>query len=155
MQTVTGASTDSARADLFGACPALETIEQFLHGGTACWLRSTRIMPDRKWQRVPYDRPVALTPWDTATNAPAGPSRRVTGRDVSLGGFSFAHMEPLACREAVVTFGVEPSQRGSLLLRLNWCRFTRAGIYLSGGRFLEPVATPLDADAAFDELPHL
>jgi hypothetical protein len=149
------ATGETARAGLFGECPALEAIEQFLHGGTACWLRSAKVAPDRKWQRVTYDRPVALTPWNTAAASPAGPSRRVTGRDISLGGFSFAHMGPLACREAVVTFGVDPSQRGSLLLRMNWCRFTRAGIYLSGGRFVEPAINPLDPDASFDDLAHL
>lgn len=63
----------------------------------------------------------------------------VDGRDISVGGFSFRHLEPLAERFVVVTFPMETSNKVHRAMRLGWCRFLRRGIYESGGKFLHNV----------------
>ena len=63
-------------------------------------------------------------------------------RDISLGGCSFLHSDPLPSARVALTFGLENERTVTLMLRLTWCRFTQHGVYQSGGRFLKTIDLP-------------
>lgn len=106
----------------------------------ACWVKFGPVT-ERAAVRVPFDESVVVTPWDVAMAAPAGPSLLAGGRNLSTGGISFSHVGLLPHRHVAVSFpGTRRDEEGdrvieTLIVRLIWCRFTRRGIYLSGGRF--------------------
>jgi hypothetical protein len=106
----------------------------------ACWVKCGPVIEGRGALRVPFDETVVVTPWDIAKGAPVGPSVLAAGRDLSTTGLSFSHTAALAARHVAVSFRGDHADRegrpeiDTLLVRLIWCRFTRRGIYLSGGR---------------------
>jgi hypothetical protein len=106
----------------------------------ASWNGPSTFVERRRWHRVPYDRPLLITPLDDETSEPAGPPLRVPGRDISLGGVSFAHREPLACRKVACTFEPDSPNGESVIVKLTWCRFTKDGWYQSGGQFVQSIA---------------
>lgn len=139
-------------------------IESALSQAVCSWQKTAGLLADRRWHRVPYDKPVALTPRDPENRQQPGsipardgwlvPTLRVTGRDLSRGGFSFVHLGTLPFRHVVATFGQNPDDHVSFLVKLNWCRFTRAGIYHSGGSFVRPWPTAVQLPLVLDDLPH-
>jgi hypothetical protein len=106
----------------------------------ASWNGPTTVVERRRWHRVPYDRLIQITPLDDSTNEPTGPPQLVTGRDISLGGVSFMHREPLACRKVACAFNPNSRSPESVVVRLTWCRFTKDGFYQSGGQFVQAVS---------------
>ena len=64
------------------------------------WNASSPFAERRSTQRVAYHRPMLVTPLDDRTGQPAG-GIMVTARDISLGGISFTHGDPLSCRSVV------------------------------------------------------
>lgn len=106
----------------------------------ACWVKCGPVIEGRGALRVPFDETVVVTPWDVAKGAPAGASILAAGRDLSTTGLSFSHTAALAARYVAVSFRgdrIGDDRRpeiDTMLVRLIWCRFTRRGIYLSGGR---------------------
>jgi len=137
--------------------PPLDRLKQV----RACWVKSGPVTEGRGALRVPFDETVVVTPWDVAGRAPAGPAILAAGRDLSTGGLSFSHAGTLPHRYVAVSFrGDRRDDEGrpaieTLLVRLIWCRFTRRGLYLSGGKlegtlgesFGRPLAVLLDAAA--------
>jgi len=106
----------------------------------ACWVKSGPVVQGRSSLRVPFDVLLVITPWDDATQGPAGRSFLAEGRDLSEEGVAFRHRQSLPCRFAAVSYrGQAAEDRShfveSVLVRLLWCRFVRDGFYLSGGRF--------------------
>ncbi len=89
---------------------------------------------DRRWQRCEFTQPLVVQPLDSSVE-PEGEPWFVEGRDLSLGGLSFHHVEPLPHRLVLVTFPFVELER-SLVAELSWCRFTQEGTYCSGGRFV-------------------
>jgi hypothetical protein len=73
---------------------------------------------------------------------PCAPPVVVQGRDISVDGLSFLHGQPLPYRYAAISLrtaqGVE-----SAICRLTWCRYSREGHYVSGGKFIRHVPTSL------------
>jgi hypothetical protein len=136
-----------------GRLPIRE-VECLLSRVTASWHGSAHAVQSRRWHRVRCEGSVVLTPLDDATGRPVGERKRATARDVSLGGFSFTHLDPLPFRRVVVTFGVGTEEVASAVLRLSWCRFLSARLYQSGGRFLNVVPTPFGDDVCLDDLRH-
>jgi hypothetical protein len=132
----------------------LEAISRIVNHVMASWHSPLALAEQRGWQRISYDHPAILTLLDDRTSLPIGVHKVVSGRDISPSGFSFTHLDPLACRRAIVTFAFEPEETEAIELRLTWCRFTRAGIYQSGGKFLNPTASPLPAELVLDHLPY-
>lgn len=130
----------------------LQELNQLLESVAASWHTSSRILELRESHRVIMTAPIAVTMEDPTD--PGGPSLTVvgSGRDVSSRGVSFSHMRPLPCREAVLTFALPDGGHESVLTRLTWCRFSRAGIYFSGGKFVRIVDCPFDT-AEWDQLP--
>lgn len=134
--------------------PRLEAISRIVNQVVASWHSPLALAEQRRWQRVPYDRPAILTLLDDRPLLPHGVHKVVSGRDISPSGFSFTHLDPLACRRAIVTFAFEPEETEAIELRLTWCRFTRAGIYQSGGKFINPAQSPLTPELILDDLPY-
>ena len=131
----------------------IRELEAVLDRLVASWHASPPLMETRSAHRIQYDRPLILAPMDTRVLPRPGELRIVRGRDVSLGGCSFEHGEPLPCSRVALTFGMDEGQMVTLLIRLSWCRFTQSGVYQSGGRFLKPVAPPFDGPIDWRELP--
>lgn len=118
----------------------------------ASWNGPKTVVERRRWHRIPYQRPILLTPLHDETDEPIGEAFLVQGRDISLGGVSFAHLRPLACRKVACTFDPNSGCRDSVIVRLTWCRFTTEGCYQSGGQFMQTIALKIDP-AAFDGKP--
>jgi hypothetical protein len=127
----------------------------------ACWVKSGPVIQSRNALRMPFAEPVVVTPWNVSTGTPSSRSILAGGRDISEDGIAFRHGDSLPCRYVAVSFRnpdtaieAEPAVE-SLLVRLLWCRFMRAGEYLSGGHFErmlpeefgQPFATLLGADS--------
>jgi hypothetical protein len=120
----------------------------------ASWHSPFVITEQRGSQRIDYQRRAILTFLDDHTSLATGEHKIVSGRDISPSGFSFTHVGPLACRRAIVTFAFELKPCASVVLRLCWCRFTKAGIYQSGGKFLSTILPPFPSELILDDLPH-
>ena len=75
-----------------------------------------------------------------------------SGRDISKGGISFAHEQPLTCRKIAVTLQLDDGGCESIVTELKWCRFTRDGVYHSGGQFQRMIELPCAAGHHWDEL---
>jgi len=111
-------------------------IEFLVDGFVASWHPSFASIQSRRWHRVPFDKPLLITPLEYASEFPSGESFPVRGRDISLAGISFSHREPLAPRKVIVTIRFEEGASVSVVTLLRWCRFGRDGVYQSGGQFL-------------------
>ncbi len=134
--------------------PGLAEISRLVDRLVASWHAPSAVAEQRRCQRTTYDRPAVLTPLDDHTGEPLGQHKIISGRDISPAGFSFTHLDPLACRRAIVTFAFEENLRDAVILKLSWCRFTRSGIYHSGGKFLGRTRSPLPETQILDELPY-
>lgn len=95
----------------------------------------------RSERRYPYPHPVYLTP--LAGEVPlVEETVQVHGKHLSAHGFDFYHREPLPYRRMIASLLVDGAWVG-LILDLMWCRFTGAGMYDNGGRFIAPAKSPL------------
>jgi hypothetical protein len=110
-------------------------------GQTASWHQSASTIHGRRAHRVPLPQSVCLTGLDDQFR-PCAPPVVVQGRDISVDGLSFLHGQPLPYRYAAISLrtaqGVE-----SAICRLTWCRYSREGHYVSGGKFIRHVPTSL------------
>ena len=127
-----------------------------LLGQVASWHSPAALAELRSWHRMRYDRPAVLTPLDEKRGGLLDGHKIISGRDISPSGFSFTHLDPLPCRRAIITFAFEKESQpwDAVILRLSWCRFTRAGIYQSGGKFVSLTNSPLPANQILEELPY-
>lgn len=110
-------------------------------GRLACW-QPSGILCARRWHRVPWKTPLLLTPWDDAANLALGSPLEVMGRDLSVNGASFEHADPLQCRQILLQPRDPSADPLAFVITLRWCRFTRAGVYQSGGRFESVLLRP-------------
>ncbi len=95
----------------------------------------------RNERRYPYPHPVYLTP--LAGDVPlVEETVQVFGKHLSEHGFDFYHREPLPYRRMIASLLVDGAWVG-LVLDLMWCRFTGAGTYDNGGRFIATAPSPL------------
>lgn len=148
--------TDPTAAPVIVSLPRLRELTRIVEQVAASWYASGSFAEQRRWHRTVYDRPAILTPVEECTGAPLNGHKIISGRDISPSGFSFTHLDPLACRRAIITFAFEDETEPlvAIMLRLSWCRFTRAGVYQSGGKFLNVVPSPLPEDQILGELPY-
>jgi hypothetical protein len=105
----------------------------------ASWHTFPPLLQQRAHHRVRYAKPVLVTPLDDRSGEPLASPLEASGHDISLTGMSFMHEEPLACRLVAVRFPASEVSIDAVLTRLNWCRFTRDGLYQSGGLFVRAV----------------
>lgn len=106
-------------------------------GPTASWHQSASTIHGRRSHRIPLPQSVCLTGLDDSFRPCAAPVV-VQGRDISVDGISFRHGQPLPFRYATVSLrtahGIE-----SAVCRLIWCRYSREGHYVSGGKFVRHI----------------
>ena len=133
------------------ALKQIRELETLLGGLVASWHASPPLTEGRSAHRVRYERPLLLTPIDPRSHHAAGEPQLVRGRDLSLGGCSFSHIDPLPCAKVALTFGLEDERQVTMMLRLTWCRFTQDRIYQSGGRFLKPLDLQIE-DSSVERL---
>lgn len=110
----------------------------------ASWNGPSTFVERRRWHRIPYHQNILVTPLHDETNEPNGPPLLLPGRDISLGGVSFAHKDPLPYRKVACTFDRTSGCRESVIVKLTWCRFTKEGCYQSGGQFVQSISLNID-----------
>jgi hypothetical protein len=100
----------------------------------------------RAAERIAYPHAMSLTPVNPRTREPVGETRTVLGKHLSSDGFGFASFEPFHFRFAIVSLEVDDDRYVGILGEALWCKFSRHGWYETGGRFHEPVRSPLNGD---------
>lgn len=111
----------------------------------ASWQSSRHLVQRRRWHRVEFQQQIQLTPFDVSNGSTFGESRRVSGRDISRGGISFCHADPLPHSSVLLEFELEEGGIAHFVTRLRWCRFVRQGGYHSGGEFVRQLAAEHEA----------
>ncbi|MBI1315048.1 hypothetical protein GC176_27470 [bacterium] len=119
-------------------------------GPTASWHQSATTIHGRRSHRIPLPLSICLTGLDDQLQPCASPVV-VRGRDISVDGISFLHGQPLPYRYAAVSIrtaaGIESS-----ICRLTWCRYSREGHYISGGRFVRHIPASMIPPADWEML---
>ena len=126
--------------------PRTREIDSLVHSVMATWNASGPLLQKRRWHRILFEKPIVLTPLDEHSGEWDGQPMVAKGHDISLGGISFSHASPLPFRLVAVTLVRADGRPESVVTRLTWCRFTREGIYRSGGQFLRKI----DGEAALE-----
>lgn len=98
----------------------------------------------RRDTRYPFPYLVHLTPVGEDGVTPEGETIVVVGKHLSERGLGFYHPKPLAHRRMIASLQATGGQWMGFLIDLSWCRFTKQGWYESGGRFLDPVLSPME-----------
>ena len=111
------------------------SVQRILHNANPPWKWTER----RNDRRHPFPYPVRLTPVGDDNITPAGNDFVVLGKHISEGGLDFYHPEPLPHRRIIAMFDFSTGVTVQLLMELTWCRFSRHGLYVNGGRFLHTV----------------
>ncbi len=130
----------------------LQEIDCLIEKLVASWHRTDRILLTRRWHRAGFEKPLALTPLDEITEKPIGDPLPASGRNVSVHGISFSHLDPLPFRKIAITFPDENDIQISVVTYLKWCRFTRESVYHSGGHFLRTIELLLPQQFEFLDL---
>ena len=99
----------------------------------------------RNDNRYPFPYLVHLTPVDEDGVSLCGETLVVVGKHLSEHGLGFYHPQPIPHRRMIVSLEAGNGQWVGFLVDLNWCRFTGAGWYESGGRFLQAVLPPVES----------
>lgn len=134
------------------ALSRLQEIESLVDTLVASWNRSYQVVPNRRWHRAALDKPVVLTPLDEETELPVGDPLIASGKDVSVRGISFLHIDPLPYCKVAVSFPDDQEIPTSVVTWLKWCRFTKEGLYQSGGRFVRMIDLELPEQFEFADL---
>jgi hypothetical protein len=96
----------------------------------------------RSRDRFPIVYTLQLTPIDDDGNMLLGETTPIEGKDLSVCGFSFAHMSPLRHCRAIISF--TPPRVGPLAVEAEiiWTRQTPIGLYESGCRLIRRLSNP-------------
>lgn len=113
----------------------LEAIEALLQPSLATWQSSKHAVERRDSLRVPLSQDVCVIGLDDHFQ-PATEPLLMEGRDASGQGLSFSHGSPITTRFAAVALRVA-SGIETVVVKLSWCRFSRPGSYVSGGKFVK------------------
>lgn len=111
-------------------------IERLMNSLVATWNVSRGATEFRRWQRVPFDQQIQLTPLNDDTWEPVASPMVVTGSNISLGGLAFSHSELLPFRTVAVRFQSDEGKTLSMVTNLKWCRFGADRSFVSGGSFI-------------------
>lgn len=111
-------------------------VESLVRDLGASWQSGSYVWQRRSGHRQLYGGVITLTPWDTQGNQACGASSEVHGKEMSPRGISFTHAEQIPYRHVALQCELAPGMTAVVLTRLKWCRFTKAGVYESGGEFL-------------------
>lgn len=119
----------------------------------ATWLRSSQLAYARNAVRIPYDQRIAVIPLDDDDLPLFDQAVLVRGRDLSLQGLSIVHGQPQFHRSFWIAFVEELADQIVWRAEMKWCRFTRQGHYVSGGKLLHIVPTDPDLLADWESFP--
>ncbi|MDY0170563.1 MAG: hypothetical protein RBS80_28745 [Thermoguttaceae bacterium] len=117
---------------------------------TQVWALLTTLYPKhemverRRDTRYPFPYLIHLTPVGEDGVTPEGETIVVVGKHLSERGLGFFHPKPLPHRRMIASLQAVGGQWMGFLIDLTWCRFTKKGWYESGGRFLDPVLSPME-----------
>lgn len=134
-----------------GNCSALETLEALgamLEPELATWQSNKPALERRESTRLPLGQDICVIGLDDHFH-PATEPLLMEGRDVSGQGASFCHSAPITTRFAAISFRVAAGLQ-TVVVKLSWCRFSRPGSYVSGGKFIKhrpTVTVPTDWSA--------
>ena len=87
-------------------------VEVLVDGFVASWHPSFASIESWRWHRIPFDKPLIISPLDDSSELCSGFSFAVQGQDISLVGVSFTHREPLTLCKVAVTFPFEDGESG-------------------------------------------
>ncbi len=133
---------------------SIHEVEHLVKTLVASWHLSTQLLNTRRWHRIRFESPVAITPIDEQTGEPTHETMLAVGKNISLGGLCFGHRFPLPHRNIAVSFLADDGQSiESVTMRLTWCRFTREGTYQSGGQFQSMISSSIDVPSEWENLP--
>ena len=144
LSTVASDSTVPVDLQEFSILERLAETEQQIGSMLASWQDPDQVVQMRRFHRLPFRRPLLLTPIDECTGEPIEDPIPVYGRNISQGGLSIEHEGPLTCRKATITLPDGGDRSETLVVRLTWCRFTRRGTYQSGGPLVKTTCRPVD-----------
>jgi len=130
----------SALTDTNSAFEILEALGLLLDPASASWQSGQQAHERREAIRVPLVQEICVVGLGDDFE-PATAPLLMDGRDISGQGLSFSHGKPITTRFAAVSFKVA-SGIETVVVRLAWCRFSRPGSYVSGGKFVKyrPIA---------------
>ena len=94
-------------------------IENLVTTLVASWQDATNVFQSRRWHRVSFSEPVGLMPLNPQTFAPIGKLNLVHGRNISSGGISFTHVNPMPHTIVAITFPSHNGSCDSVMTRLN------------------------------------
>lgn len=117
---------------IMNALMTLEEIRAGFEENFASWQAATSVSQHRKSHRLPFERPLLITPLDQESEV--GAKLNATSRDISPDGISFISTEPLPYRRVLIEF--PGTQVPRLISELTWCRFTRQQTHMCGGFFV-------------------
>ena len=96
----------------------------------------------RSHRRRAYPTILGITPLVDGTLEPDRETRFVVGRNLARNGIDFFHDKPFTERQVAVSLECEAESWVHFLMDVNWCRFIRAGWYVSGGKFIKVIDWP-------------
>lgn len=117
------------------------------------WYQASGLLNDRRAHRIAF--PETLHVVGLEINPDNGQFVAVTdgitagGRDISVDGMSFQHDDLVPHRFVSVSFR-SPIGTEMLVAKLSWCRFSREGHYVSGGRVIVEPQPQRDLEQTID-----
>ena len=99
----------------------------------------------RRQLRYAFPQPVYLTSLGADGITPEGEPIAAVGKDLSENGLGFYHPAPLPSRRMIVSLQVGDGRWLAFVVELSRCRSIRQGWYESGGRFVQPVPSPMES----------
>jgi hypothetical protein len=139
------ADVDDFNSDIEDGQRALlqvERVDHLVRDLLAQWQHPSDALERRGLSRIGFQKQIALFAYDNAEQQVTGEPWLVTGKDISLQGVSFSHIAPLPFSKVAIGFEVPGGFSRFVITRLSWCRFTRRGVYESGGTFLRSITLP-------------
>lgn len=124
----------AALTETNSAFEILEALGVLLDPANASWQSGQQTHERREAIRVPLAQEICVIGLDDGFQ-PATEPLVMHGRDISAQGLSFSHGKPITTRFAAVSFQVATGIE-TVVVKLAWCRFSRPGSYVSGGKFV-------------------
>lgn len=103
------------------------------------WQKPSQLVNRRKTHRHQYRHPLVITPVDEFLHGHFDKSFLVQGSNLSRAGIAFQHLQPIVHQNVAVTFFHSLDEVLTAKANLKWCRFSRSGLYQSGGELITPI----------------
>lgn len=120
------------------------------------WYQSSGLLNDRRAHRIAFPETLHVVGLEINPNngqfVAVADGIIAGGRDISVDGISFQHDDPVPHRFVSVSFR-SPLGTETLVAKLSWCRFSREGHYVSGGRLIVEPQCNLEQTIDWDSVP--